>query len=92
MIFYRPPGGLLVGTQAAAGKDFETVDVPTDKYGLMEYLNQNCRCEPQHNLPLTDEPQRDRDLESKVAIAAIPYADKVRILREIKELTERVRA
>jgi hypothetical protein len=41
MIFYRKPDGSWHGTQADAGKDREQIDVPTDKPGLLAFLNEH---------------------------------------------------
>lgn len=43
MIFYQLADGTLVGTQLEAKKSeqaWEQVDIPTDKQGLMDFLNQ----------------------------------------------------
>lgn len=51
MIFYRTPNGVYHGTQADAGKNRVQVDVPTDKPGLLQFLNENCRAvEPEQPL------------------------------------------
>lgn len=42
MRLYRDAHGVIVGTQAEAkrmGKGWEQIDVPTDKQGLIDYLN-----------------------------------------------------
>lgn len=41
MKLYRKTDGTWAGTQAEAGKGFEPVEVPTDKPGLIAWLNDN---------------------------------------------------
>jgi len=46
MRLYRTVAGTWAGTQADAGKDFEQIEVPTDKPSLLAWLNANAR--PEH--------------------------------------------
>jgi hypothetical protein len=51
MIFYRTPDGAWHATQAAAraiDRRFEQVEVPTDKPGLLEFLNQKRGSDTMH--------------------------------------------
>ena len=59
MIFYRTPDSpLLHPTQAAAGKGFIQHDVPTDKAGLMAYVNELLSQAPQPPPPVEAAPPR----------------------------------
>lgn len=48
MRLYERTDGTIAGTQAEAGKGFTQIEVPTDKAGLIDYLNRNrhipCPC------------------------------------------------
>lgn len=49
MLFYQLADGTFVGTQGEAkksGQEWESVEVPTDKPNLLEYLNANTRRDP----------------------------------------------
>lgn len=85
MRLYITRDGSYAGTQADAGKGFQQVEVPTDKAGLLAYLNEHCT----DATPTEEEtkPELNQDLEdlrSQVAIAPLPYARKAEILAELK--------
>lgn len=72
MRLYQTPDGQIHGTQAdarKASKKFERVDVPTDKDGLIAYLNGSRTCSVR-DLPLHTQEQAPQ--AGNVGIANIP--------------------
>jgi len=72
MRLYQTPDGQIHGTQADArkvSKKFERVDVPTDKDGLIAYLN--ARRGPVRDLPLHTQEQTPQ-ISGSVGVANIP--------------------
>ncbi len=64
MRLYRRADGSWAGTQASAGKGHTQVDVPTDKPGLLEWLNNDHAVEVPANA--------ERDAEFVERVATIP--------------------
>lgn len=52
MRLYRTRAGAWAGTQAEAGKGFEQVEFPTDKPGLLAWLNANAAAPIATSLPI----------------------------------------
>lgn len=54
MRIYKTQAGRWAGTQAEAGKGFTQIEVPTDKPGLLVWLNENAADDP----PIIQEERR----------------------------------
>lgn len=86
MKLYRDAHGVIVGTQAEAkrmGKGWEPIEVPTDKQGLIDYLNASLH----GPVDTSDIPEADEAFFEKATLV-LPSETARRMLREGEELDQ----
>lgn len=88
MRVYLTREGTFVATLAEAGKDATRMDVPTDKPGLITFLNALHNATAQVCQESFADACQDAALESRVMVQPIPYQEKVRIMRRIRQLQQ----
>lgn len=93
MRFYRTTSGAWAGTQADAGKGFETIEVPTDKPGLLDWLNANARPENAAVIitPPPAPPARQQQPSIDAGAAYLDHSIKIDELIQAASLPEAIR-
>jgi hypothetical protein len=84
MIFYLVNGNQLAGTQAdakALDKDFTQIDIPTDKLGLMSYINDIMRVKDSQNV-------QNETLYHSVAVTHEGQDNTITVLARFSTITE----
>lgn len=91
MRLYKDATGVIVGTQAEArrmGKDWEQIDVPTDKQGLIDYLNArpSAMSDEQVRQSNTPEAQREAAIRMTPVDLAADVEEELEVAARIHEV------